>query len=116
MRSFSFLQANGRRRKNTIHSLDNNGQVCFSHEEEEVLFQHFSSQFSQPAIRNFSLNWEAVGLPRHGLAHLEEHFTKEEVRAVTQEKKNSIPQPLYIGGVRISTLILKTRHSLSTNY
>jgi hypothetical protein len=66
-----FLQANGRRRKNSIHSLEMPEGICYSHKAKEaVLFQHFSSQFSQPAEREFTLNWEEVGLQRHDLAHL----------------------------------------------
>lgn len=80
-----FLQANGRRRKNTIHSLQSDN-MCYSHEEkEEVLFQHFSAQFSQPSGRDFSLNWEEIGLSVHDLSHLEEMFSEDEVLAVIHE-------------------------------
>jgi hypothetical protein len=81
-----YMQANGRRRNNAIHLLENQGQVYYSHEEkEQILFQHFSAQFSQPVARDFSLNWAEIGLPMHDLSHLEEHFTEEEVLAVINE-------------------------------
>jgi hypothetical protein len=80
-----FLQANGRRRKNTIHSLETQAGVCYSHEEKEaVIYQHFSNQFSRPPTRDFSLNWEEIGLPRFDLSHSEHQFTEEEILAVIQ--------------------------------
>jgi hypothetical protein len=81
-----FLQANGRRRENTIHSLETQSGVCYSHEEKEaVIYQQFSNQFSRPPARDFSLNWEEIGLPRFDLSHLEQQFTEEEILAVIQE-------------------------------
>jgi mannosylglycoprotein endo-beta-mannosidase len=81
-----FLQVNGRRRKNTIHCLETQQGVCYSHEEKEAaLFQHFSTQFSQPPAREFSLNWEEIGLPMQDLSHLEVEFSEEEILAAIQD-------------------------------
>jgi hypothetical protein len=81
-----YMQANGRRRKNFIQSIKSGHATFFSHEEKaEVIFDHFSSHFGQPAIRIASLNWEELGLQRHDLSHLEEEFTEEEVKTVISD-------------------------------
>jgi hypothetical protein len=46
---------------------------------------HFSSHFGRPPPRVASLNWEALGLQQHNLAHLEEAFTEEEVKEVIDD-------------------------------
>lgn len=41
-----YIQANGRRRKNAIHSLHTNSGVCYSHEAKaHELFAHFRTHF-----------------------------------------------------------------------
>lgn len=81
-----FMQANGRRRKNTIHSLTTDNGVYYSHEEKAAeLFQHFSHQFGRPEARDLTLNWNELNLQRHDLAHLDESFSEEEVIAVVRD-------------------------------
>lgn len=59
------------------------GGVCYTHQEKEaVLFHHYSTHFSMPEPRKFSLNWDEIALPRRELAHLEDPFTVEDVLAV----------------------------------
>lgn len=81
-----FLQANGRRRKNYIQSLQTAEGMFYKHEEKEhIVFDHFCKQFGPPEHRNFSLNWSELGLQRHDLAHLDDDFTGEELQAVVQD-------------------------------
>jgi hypothetical protein len=81
-----FLHANGRRRKNTIHCLETQNGAVFSHEDKEsVLYQHFSSQFSRPAAREYTFNWEELGMQSHDLSHLEEDFSEKELCAVIKD-------------------------------
>ncbi|CAO2206826.1 unnamed protein product [Urochloa humidicola] len=81
-----YLQANGRRRKNNIHSLQTDEGVCFSHEgKSQEVFRHFSSHFGIPGQRESTINWEEVQLGRRDLSHLEDDFTEEEVFEVIQE-------------------------------
>lgn len=81
-----YIQANGRRRKNTIHSLETESAVYHSHEEKsEALFNHYSSHFGRPGPRECTLNWQELGLQRHDLSSLEDPFSEEEVLAVIQE-------------------------------
>jgi hypothetical protein len=77
-----YIQTNGRRTKNVIHSLHTNFGVCYSHEEkEQELFTHFNSHFDRPLPRDLTLNWEEISLPRQDLSHLEE-FSEDEVKGV----------------------------------
>lgn len=63
-----------------------------------MLFNHFSNLFGQSASRTNTLNWEAVGLVRHDLEHLEEDFLEEEVHGVVTDITNKAPGPDgYIG-------------------
>lgn len=51
------LQANGRRRKNTIHSLQTAEGMCYSHNSmAQEVFQHFSTHFGRPAPREITIN------------------------------------------------------------
>jgi hypothetical protein len=81
-----YIRANGRRRKNVIHSLQSQHGVCYSHEaKENELFSHYSSQFGQPCQRNYTFNWEEISLPRRDLSYLEEEFSEKEVNAILQD-------------------------------
>lgn len=80
------VQANGRRRKNAIHSLELASGVCYSHEQKaQALFQHCSNHFGNPGPRDSTFNWAELGIQRHDLSFLEDPFTEEEVLAVVQE-------------------------------
>jgi hypothetical protein len=51
-----YLQANGRRQKNIIHSLHTESGVFYSHQEKSsVFYNHFSTHFGPPAQRNLTL-------------------------------------------------------------
>lgn len=52
-----------------------------------MLFQHFSTHLGRLNSRNFTLNWEELGIERRNLTHLAEPFTEEEVLAVIQGEK-----------------------------
>jgi hypothetical protein len=68
-----YLQANGRQRKNLIHSIHTNEGVCYAHEDKEaILFDHYNKLFGQPESREFTLNWKDLELVRRDLSHLEE--------------------------------------------
>jgi hypothetical protein len=81
-----FLQANGRRRKNYIHSLHTTDGTFYSHDDKaDKFFDHFSNLFGRPEPRANTFNWRELGFTRHDLQHLEESFTEEEVLATIQE-------------------------------
>lgn len=81
-----FLQAKGRQRKNHIHMLETeSGTHYLQLEKEKGFFDHFSQHFGQPGHRDNTINWHELGMVRHDLAHLEDPFSEEEVRAVIQE-------------------------------
>jgi hypothetical protein len=76
-----YLQANGSRRKNHIHSLQTPEGTNYTLEEKEkVVYDHFSRHFGPPEQREISLNWAEIGLTRHDLTHLEAEFSFNELR------------------------------------
>lgn len=80
-----YIHANGRRRMNHI-SLQTAQGTCFWHEAEAAsLFEHYSNHFGTPGQRDHTLNWEQLWIATHDLAHLEDNFTEEELRAVIQD-------------------------------
>ena len=54
-------------------------------EKEQHIFYHFSKQFGPPEARQFTLDWDRLGLPSHDLSALEDDFTEQEVYAVIKE-------------------------------
>ncbi|CAN6253637.1 unnamed protein product [Urochloa humidicola] len=107
-----YLQANGRRRKNTILSLEIDSGICYGHDEKAAeLFQQFSSHFGDPGPRQTAINWAELGLVQHDLAHLDAEFTEQEVHDVVKEiASEKAPGPDgYIG------LFLKESWSLIKN-
>ena len=81
-----FMQINGRKRKNYIkHLLTEEGQVHTHTEKEQHIFYHFSKKFGPPVARQFTLDWDRLGLPSHDLSALEDEFTEQEVHAVIKE-------------------------------
>ncbi|CAN6171901.1 unnamed protein product [Urochloa humidicola] len=78
-----YLQANGRRCKNTIHSLQTADSVRYSHESKaQEAYNHFSAHFGRPPQRDVTFNWNELSLGNHDLSHLEEEFSEQEVHAV----------------------------------
>lgn len=52
-----YIQANGRRRKNVIHTLETTSGLQHSHEDKaEALFQHYSGHFGPPGQTESTLN------------------------------------------------------------
>ena len=81
-----YLQANGRRRKNTIHSLQTATGTCYSHESKaQEVFRHFSTHYGRPPPREITLNWEEISLGHRNLLHLENDFTEDEVFIAIQD-------------------------------
>jgi exonuclease III len=81
-----YIQANGCRRKNYIHSLNTVDGVVFSHgEKASKLYEHYSNHFGRPQPREHTLNWHALGLPSFDLSRLQEDFTEEDLLTVIQE-------------------------------
>jgi hypothetical protein len=81
-----YMQANGRRRKNTILSLESDSGAAFTHEDKaQLLFQHFSTHFGVPEPRSTTLNWDDLGFTPVDLSNLEVRFSEEEVHDVVQD-------------------------------
>jgi len=81
-----YLQANGRRRKNFIQSINDGTITHFSHPDKmEAVHKHFSQHFGHPSPRTSTLNWDVLQLPSKDLSHLEDAFTEEEVVAVISD-------------------------------
>ena len=77
-----FMQINGRKRKNYIkHLLTEDGQVHTHTEKEQHIFDHFSKQFGPPEARQFTLDWDRLGLPSHDLSEQEVHAVIKEIAA-----------------------------------
>lgn len=91
------MQAKGRKRKNFISELQENGRTLRSHEDKEgCLLNHFSTLFGHPP----TINWEALGLPHVNLEHLEEEFSEDEIHAVVKELKSyKAPGPASFIGI-----------------
>ena len=84
--NFSSCKSKGQKRKNYIkHLLTEDGQVHTHTEKEQHIFDHFSKQFGPPEARQFTLDWDRLGLPSHDLSALEDDFTEQEVHAVIKE-------------------------------
>ena len=90
-----YLQAKGRKRKNFISELHEDGRILRSHGDKEgCLLNHFARIFGTPPVRDETLNWEALGLPLVNLDHLEVEFSEEEIHAVVKElKSDKAPGP-----------------------
>lgn len=54
-------------------------------EKEQCIFDHFSTHFTDQPSRDFTLNWQGLGIQRHDLQSLELPFTEQEVWAVIQD-------------------------------
>jgi hypothetical protein len=52
---------------------------------EEAFAEHYEQLFSPPADRDFSINFEALGIQRHDLAFLDAEFEEEEVWAAIKD-------------------------------
>ncbi|KAM0857912.1 hypothetical protein ACQ4PT_048153 [Festuca glaucescens] len=83
---FFHLHANHRRRKNFISQISHNGDILVDQNLiEDAFANHFEDVFSAPADRDFSLNLDALGLPRFELSHLDAEFSEEEVLAAIKD-------------------------------
>ncbi|XP_073358319.1 uncharacterized protein [Aegilops tauschii subsp. strangulata] len=92
---FFQIRASGRRRKNHIPSLSGRDGMVTDHEgKAQILFDRFKGIMGTPFSRTTKLNWEAMGLPRRDLQHLDNPFTEHELHAaVTEMHGEKAPGP-----------------------
>jgi hypothetical protein len=91
---FFHSQANGRRRRNHIHSLVHDGRVLTSEEDKaEVAFQIFDGFLGTPAVRCNSITLEELGLPRLQLNELGDRFTEEVWNMIRSLPPDKAPGP-----------------------
>lgn len=55
------------------------------HDKEQAMFDHFSTQFSNPKGRSDTLNWDILDITPQNLSHLVDDFSVEEVRAAIND-------------------------------
>jgi hypothetical protein len=83
---FFHIHTNHRRRKNYIPQIIHNGSMLVEQPQIEAAFaEHYEQLFSPPADRDFSINFEALGIQRHDLAFLDVEFEEEEVWAAIKD-------------------------------
>jgi hypothetical protein len=92
---FFHLKANGRRRKNFIHTLLHaDGAATEQRHKQQVAHTHFSSLFGAASSERLELNWEELGLPVADLSDLDAPFSEEEVlAALLQIPSDKAPGP-----------------------
>jgi hypothetical protein len=90
-----YMQANGRRRKNTIHHIVTEEGTKHRHEDiAAAIYNHYSTHFGQPPQRDFTLNWSELGIITRDLSHLEVLFNEAEVHSVIQDlESDKAPGP-----------------------
>lgn len=92
---FFHLKANGRRRKNFIHKLENNDAWAFTHrDKQQIINQHFESIMKEPTARTTDFNWSLLQTPTLDLSTLDRPFTEEEVlQAINSPPMDKAPGP-----------------------
>jgi len=82
-----YMRINGKKRKNFIQKLHSEHGVAIGHKEKEnLIHDHFSRLFGAPSQRQFTLDWDQLGLQQVDLRSLEDDFTEDEVHAVVKER------------------------------
>ncbi|KAM0873017.1 hypothetical protein ACQ4PT_038342 [Festuca glaucescens] len=80
------IHTNHRRRKNYIPQVLHNNSILVEQAQiEEAFAEHYEQLFSAPADREFSINFEAMGIPQHNLSFLDAEFDEEEVWAAIKD-------------------------------
>lgn len=90
-----YMQANGRRRKNTIHHIVTDEGTKHRHEDiAAAIYNHYRTHFGQPPQRDFTVNWPELGIDTRDLSHLEVLFSEAEVHSVIQDlESDKAPGP-----------------------
>jgi exonuclease III len=80
------LHANNRKRKLHIPILHTNlGPTNRHQQEEEAVYDHFTSLLGEVQQRTLSLNWSHLGYQTHDLSDLEESFEEDEIKKVIKQ-------------------------------
>ena len=80
------LRANGRRRKNHIPSLiGTTGPVTDHDSKAQILLENYKNLMGTRVITDLDLNWDALGIQRVDLSHLDEPFTMVELKKAVDE-------------------------------
>lgn len=83
---FFHIQANIRRRKKFIKSLEHEGTVHFDEEEKvSIAYQFFNSLLGTPPTRTHVIDLERLGIPVANLSGLDDRFMEHEVWSVIKE-------------------------------
>lgn len=78
--------ANGRRSKNFIPRITHHGEIITDqHRKEEVFYQTYNGLLGTAQARDFSLDFQSLGLTQLEVSDLEDLFTEEEVWNVIKE-------------------------------
>ena len=89
-----FLRINGRQRKNFIQQLYTDSGVLIGHKEKEnLIFEHYSKLFGTTEQRQYTLDWELLGMQSHDLQSLEEEFSEEVFSVVHDIASDKAPGP-----------------------
>jgi hypothetical protein len=79
---FFHLHTNHRRWKNYIPQILHNNEILVEQSSiEQACADHYEQLFSAPPGREFTINFEVMGVPRHDLSSLDAEFEEEEVWA-----------------------------------
>lgn len=78
--------ANGRRSKNFIPRINHDAEIITEQQrKEEVFYQTYNGLLGTAHAREFSLDFQSLGLTQLDLSEMEEMFTEEEVWKVIKE-------------------------------
>jgi hypothetical protein len=93
---FFHVKANGRRRKNFIHSLSREGgtDAISQEEKRQVVDAHFHAILGTTPLPSATFNWESLGLPSLDLSALDADFSLAEIHdAVKAMPSDKAPGP-----------------------
>jgi len=80
---FFHSRANARRRKNYIHCLHTDGGITVAHQDKEkVIHDYFRNHIGSAALRDSTINWQALGYNQHDLSDLEVPFSQDEIKNI----------------------------------
>jgi hypothetical protein len=80
------IHTSHRRRKNYIPQITHNDTILVEQTQiEDAFAEHYEQLFSTPPDRDFSIDLDAIGVPRHNLTLLDTEFTEEEVWAAVKD-------------------------------
>jgi hypothetical protein len=80
------IHTSHRRRKNYIPQITHNDTILVEQTQiEDAFAEHYEQLFSTPPDRDFSIDLDAIWVPRHNLTLLDTEFTEEEVWAAVKD-------------------------------